>query len=333
MTRVSKAQNKSPFSIRTSLLRALDHVWLAQPERVRVRVPAAQRGRARATIAGARSLIEAARRAESSEAQQGLAQRALRELLTLVAELIRDTDDARSVVSIGAARVEPTLRSERLVHALSDAHRPAEAIPPAHDSAIFELCDWVIGLVEYHSNREKRVRKVASWLVLGAATAALFYELLSPQNLAHGRKVTASSICDLTPPARYHEPRLSRVVDGNHYGAPAVNANWGQASFALCTSVEVHPWVKVDLGTQHRLSSATVYGRADCCWDDQLPVSIQVSSDDRHYETVETTRTPFTADFPWRASLDGRRARYVRLYSSVSRVRSVVVSEIEVYGR
>lgn len=124
------------------------------------------------------------------------------------------------------------------------------------------------------------------------------------------------------------------MVDGESREGPGVGAREGESTFALCTELEVHPWVQIDLGTQRRVDLARVFGRADCCWgDNDLPLSLQLSADGNTFETIAVRNEPFSSEDPWRVAVGGRVARFVRLYGETSERKNMVLSEVEVIGR
>lgn len=180
------------------------------------------------------------------------------------------------------------------------------------------------GSVQSTTRRELVARR---WLrraaLIGAACLALWL-VVRPKNLALGKSVAASSVCAWTPQAPLGRERLYRVVDGVET----------EQSFALCTNDEKDPWLTVDLASSRRVDRVVVYPRADCCYGQlELPLSLQLSDDNQHFETVETTNTPAIPESPWRFSVSGRRARYVRLISHDQTARHIVISEFEIFGR
>src|SRR5205085_774792 len=135
--------------------------------------------------------------------------------------------------------------------------------------------------------------------------------LFGRRNLARGKHVTSSSLCSSQPPAPAGQDRLSRLVDRVTVEGALAAIAWGHGTFAVCTATEVHPWITIDLGAEHSVSSVVVHPRADCCWGrDDTPLDIQLSLEDGSFTTVATRRQPFTDDFPLSASFATRRARY-----------------------
>jgi hypothetical protein len=319
------------------VLRAVDTVWLRQPAELRIRVPAALRGQVRSDLDRSRLLLDAARSSGRGVARDELAAAALRGFLAVVGRVTESSSGDSTAVRAGATYVETTLRSDALRAAFtaSASFDGRIALDDVGFRRLSYLCEWIEALLDHRSDREHRLRRWAPWAVLAMVPLVTVRIAFGARNLARGKPVSASSIGARTPDGRLGEGELSRVVDGVHLEGPAVGKNnpWHETAFALSTNQEVHPWVTVDLGAPRTLSEAVIYGRSDCCWLSDLPLSIQLSSDNARFVTVATRTTPFTTEFPWRASLGGRRARYVRLYAEGADEQRVVVSELEVYGR
>jgi hypothetical protein len=190
--------------------------------------------------------------------------------------------------------------------------------------ALVRLFTWLERHIESRTPRELLVSRWSCWAGVAALPLAVAWWALSPRNLALARQVSASSICQHTPEPPLGKPALYRVVDGRE----------AEQRFAVCTNLERHPWVQVDLGGLHRIDRVVIYPRTDCCYGElELPLTLQVSADGKHFESVGASATPATAEFPWRFALRGSRARYVRVTSESAEARHVVLGEIEVYGR
>lgn len=299
------------------LERALSLVWLPQPHAVRIRVDPSRRAEIRADVERARSLKRGARNSSSSEIRAALLREALRNLLVAAARAEGSDALGVSLLRQGVLLVEPTLRSDAERDAL---HRCADERPSVDDRdfpVLWEVCEWVDALIDNRSERElwltRRLPWVVGVLVLLVGTVAVLHS----KNLALEKPVTASSECK--------PQNLSTVVDGIRIE---------RTGFAICTATQVQPWVMVDLQTERDVSEVVVYNRMDCCWGvDDLPLSIQVSSNAEDFTTVAVRKKPFTGEFPWRVRLDGRRARYVRLFNEATTPKNIVISEIEVHGR
>jgi hypothetical protein len=185
-----------------------------------------------------------------------------------------------------------------------------------------ELFAWLERHVEVRTEREIRLSRWQRCGSLALACAGVLWAFTSTKNVARGKLVSASSVCGYTPATPLGRPNLDRVVDGRRR----------EASFAVCTEVEKKPWVAVDLEQSHALTEVVVYPRTDCCFGElELPIGIEVSNDNQHFEFVGKKSVPATTDTPWRFALRGRSARYVRVSTDSKEPSQVVISEVEIY--
>ncbi|HET7540965.1 MAG TPA: discoidin domain-containing protein [Polyangiaceae bacterium] len=237
-------------------------------------------------------------------------------------------------------RVQLARQAVRELHALRSKSRRERRVPSRHQATIAGLASqsserpneyetladafaWLERQIDTRTPRERIVNRAFGHALLAAALATGGYWAFSSKNLALGKEVTASSICDLTPQPPLGQSRLQRLVDGRPK----------EQGFAICTELEVHPWVTVDLAREARIDRVVVFPRNDCCYgDDELPIQIELSGNNRDFEVVGSSDRPATADFPWRFAIQGRRARYVRITSPANEKRHIVIGEIEVYG-
>lgn len=189
-------------------------------------------------------------------------------------------------------------------------------------------------MLDVRSARQVRVERWALRGVLAAAILAALWAFARDKNLALHRPVTASSICGLTPAPALGKPPLSRVVDGVEVENGLASIMSAHGTFAVCTEVQSHPWIAVDLGAPRTIRKVEVYNRADCCWGmDDIPLALQISLDNQTFKTVATRTHPFTDDFPWRVKVSGEKARFVRLWNPSEAPKNIVISELKVYGR
>lgn len=153
--------------------------------------------------------------------------------------------------------------------------------------------------------------------------ALLAIRLLTPANLARGKLVTQSSAWPGAPPS-------SVLVDGKTDGSHGPGSAGGPDY--LHTAKDGAPWAMVDLGKPYRVRRVKIYNRNDSNFDDGLPLSLELSEDGKTFATVAERTTHFGAtifDPPWEVTVDGRRARFVRV-----RARDyLALSEVEVFGR
>jgi F5/8 type C domain len=327
--------NRAGRVARQVLTRALEGVWLRQPTTLRVRVIPSKRVEVRAALARVRARLQLARAAGLDQRLESTSQ-ALRALLAIAASAESEAVLAESeAVERGAERVRATLREgprADLVSRFLDGRIP---LPRDHETTarLADLYRWTVWLIDLESERERRLRRLL--LRAGAAVAVVVaaYAAFSDRNLARGSAVTASSIAGFTPAPLPDRDRLSRLVDGATVERGVPGAESVHGLYAAGTEQQIHPWFTVDLGRTRIISEVVVYNRSDCCWGTaDIPLALQVSDDNVSFLTVATRRVPFTDDFPWRQSVHGRTARYVRLWNPSDTPKNMVFSEIEIYG-
>jgi hypothetical protein len=199
--------------------------------------------------------------------------------------------------------------------------------PPASDLEYERLAQafaWVESRVETRTPREVRFYRWVRLATLVGLCAAGIALSTSPRNVAYHRPVIASSYCSSMPLPRTIEEKVSGVVDGVAM----------ERRFGLCTDAEVHPWVTIDLERTYAISQVVVYDRSDCCWNaSNVPLSVQLSTDNQHFGTVGTMKESFPPSLPWKLTVMGHPARYVRLIVASNQPKDIVISEVEVYGR
>lgn len=131
-------------------------------------------------------------------------------------------------------------------------------------------------------------------------------------NLARKAQVSASST--------NFDTTAAGAIDGFRYG-----------QLGFHSGVEGSPWLALDLGGPRVIARVQVYGRGDCCFDQSVPLALEVSDDGIEYRVLWTRRKPFTQYEPWIFEpRDELRARFVRLRSKGKQ--PLVLSEVEVYG-
>lgn len=314
--------------------RGIDTICIREPDSLRLRVPAALRLAVRRDLAWARARLREARNAGPGARGDEAALRSFRMLLFIVGTVSTGRAlDPEDAIAAGAALVRT--RAQRMtdrVLSLARGSSPAEPLAQSELRELILVCERTDALIDLRSDRARRLQRQMTWIALILTVTIVARAALGPSNLARDGEVTASSVCSVTPPPPSFGSKLGRVVDGVHFEGPGPGEEYGQTSFAVCTEVEMHPWVQLDLHREHVLTRARIWGRSDCCWGDELPLALQVSSDGRHFESVAVTETPLTAASAWNISLGGRKARYVRLYNTSNVLRSITLSELEVDG-
>jgi hypothetical protein len=79
------------------------------------------------------------------------------------------------------------------------------------------------------------------------------------------------------------------------------------------------------------LERVEAYGRADCCFDQSVPLAFEVSLDGKKYRRISERTELFTQSNPWVIPGQGEIARFVRFRTL--RKTYLVLAEVEVYGR
>ncbi|MEO6602425.1 MAG: discoidin domain-containing protein [Polyangiaceae bacterium] len=143
-------------------------------------------------------------------------------------------------------------------------------------------------------------------VVLAAITAWAF----PPVDLALNKPVRASSHAYDTLP--------EGAVDGIRYG-----------QLGFHSGNDATPWLIVDLGRVTTFREVKVVGRAECCYDQAIPLAVEVSQDGQAFSEIARRTEPFTQYEPWVVHPGPTQARYIRLRTL--RHSYLVLSELEVY--
>lgn len=164
---------------------------------------------------------------------------------------------------------------------------------------------------------EASLRATRRWrvgmAVVGLLCAALAYPLwrICPTNVALNKLVTASPADKGTLP--------SAVVDDRLYGA-----------YGFFSQRQQGPWVLIDLGRTYAITDAEVYGRRDCCYDESVPLTFELSDDGKVFRTVRTLNAPSTLLKTWIIAAIDDSARFVRLRTLKNA--PLVLTEVVVNG-
>ncbi len=160
-------------------------------------------------------------------------------------------------------------------------------------------------------------RRFAAFAMVGAAVVLAQYRhsverWLGPPNLALHAQVTSS-------PWDAGKPPPANVTNGDlDYDG------------AFETMADQHPWILIDLGRVTPIKTIVTYNRYDGYQDEVLPLTVELSSDGEDFDRVSTRRRIFSQWFPWRLSLGGREARYVRYTGAGNGF--ISIAECEVYA-
>lgn len=197
---------------------------------------------------------------------------------------------------------------------LIDALDPAEALSATED--LDRLIESALAVLDRPTEQQRSVQRFLRFSLLGVVVllsivAAIAWFRRLP-NLALGRHVAASSVAFDTIP--------QRAIDGVRYGRLGFHSN-GPGS----------EWWSVDLGRAYSLNRVEAYGRADCCFDQSVPLAFETSLDGNNYKEVASRTAFFSQSDPWVIPGHGLAARFIRFRTL--RATHLVLAEVEVYGR
>jgi hypothetical protein len=267
---------------------------------------------ARACVEAARARLKPARRfADSGETIAALV--LYSDATRLLWSALRDQLKKES----GAAR--PELERQAALFSGADpsvVDRMSVEVAAAAVQDLDRLTTWALALLDRPSERQRPVQRLVWFSGLGLVllvfivTAVVW--LRRPRNLALGRPVASSSVAFGTTP--------EGAVDGVRYG-------W----LGFHSGGEESEWWSVDLGRAYALDRVEAYGRADCCFDQSVPLGFEVSLDGETYRSAAERSEEFSQFDPWVIPGDNLVARFIRFRTL--RKTFLVLGEVEVYGR
>jgi hypothetical protein len=147
---------------------------------------------------------------------------------------------------------------------------------------------------------------------LGILAGCVFL-IFQAENLAEGKPVRASSQFPGTP------------------GAQGITNGKVEHTFGVHTQIQDKPWVELDLLNLTSVTKVKVYNRGDGWFDENLPLTLEVSTDGAHFTEVARRIQPFRNDKPWIWKSKGTPARQIRV--SLPRHGYIALAEIEVFGK
>lgn len=161
------------------------------------------------------------------------------------------------------------------------------------------------------AERRRELRKLAAGSALLSLTilGALLWSLTRPSNLALRRPVSAT--------AAGFQTEAAEAVDGVRFGEVGFHSQTDAA------------WLQVDLEAERPIHRVEIYGRADCCFDQSIPLIIEGSRDGASYFTLGRLDQPFRPFRPSVLPVKATRLRYLRLRPQGRAF--LVVAEVEVY--
>jgi F5/8 type C domain len=161
--------------------------------------------------------------------------------------------------------------------------------------------------------RERLARQAIAALLACALLVTLVVRWARPANLALHRPVQS------TPTA--YQTTAEGAVDGEKNGA-----------FGFHSQDVDSPQLTIDLEKPRHIVEVKVFGRGDCCFDQSVPLVLEVSSDGTSFRQLSERTSPFSESDPWIVETGApENARFVRLRGKHHGV--LVLSEVEVYGK
>jgi hypothetical protein len=168
--------------------------------------------------------------------------------------------------------------------------------------------------IEIRSLRRLRVERQLRLGVLAVLVLVLLFQLgkwiLAPKNLARHATVSASS-------QRPGFPLASTLVNGSI-----------ESGSGFATNDEADPWVVIDLGAPHPVSTIKIYNRGDAYFDGSLPIRVERSEDGVEYLPVGTHTKSFSQSSPATLTVGRAATRYVRVHGRPGG--NLCVTEIEI---
>jgi hypothetical protein len=158
----------------------------------------------------------------------------------------------------------------------------------------------------------RTLRRWAAATLLTAALAGIAFWALSPRNIALHKPATGSS--------RAFDTTAAGAVDGHRYG-----------QLGFHSEADESPWLSIDLGQTYAIQRIKAYGRADCCYDQSVPLAAELSDDGVSFHQIAERKDAFSQFEPWVIEPTSATARFVRLRTL--RRSYLVLSEVEVYGK
>jgi hypothetical protein len=175
--------------------------------------------------------------------------------------------------------------------------------------------EWTASLVDPVSMQMLKatsvLRLLSAVLVVVLPLAWVGAKIFAPKNYALRKPATSSSTAYGTSP--------DGAVDG------------AQGAYGFHSGMEDMPWWAVDLTHPMTVTRIVVYGRGDCCYDQSIPLDLEVSDDGTTYRKIAERTDEFSASNPWVVKPDSLVTRLIRLRAQRHAV--LVLNEVEVNGR
>jgi hypothetical protein len=288
---------------------------LRDAERIACSFAPEQRATVREQRRRARAYLRAARRVASPDVALSMLDVALPAALASAhaahASVGAPFDEQAELASLAQKKVLP----ESAARALEDRERASEREFAAKEELrerIDDIVTRVLASVEHRTPLEVRALRYGRVAALVLVAALCAEHVARTRWLVHDvalHKPVMHTALKVVP------PEAEGVVDGTTRG-----------TFGIHTMSDAHAFVTVDLQRAYDIREVRVYNRGDGWFDDILPLTLSVSTDNATFHEVATRTTHFDV---WSVDLRGMSARYVR----VSNTSYIALNEIEVYAR
>jgi|HubBroStandDraft_6_1064221.scaffolds.fasta_scaffold50829_2 hypothetical protein len=199
-----------------------------------------------------------------------------------------------------------------LTHEALDVNRGMPEQGGRTRDALDASARWLSTLIDVRLPRDVRTARLVRVAAAAVLLGYLVIRLMTPTNVALHKPVTASGVAFGTSP--------SGAVDGDKKG-----------TFGFHSDVQDAPWLCVDLERPFKITKIRVLGRGDCCFDQSIPLVLEVSSDGATYQKLAERTEAFSQADPWVVEPGTTVARFVRLRTE--RLSALVLSEVEIFGR
>jgi hypothetical protein len=140
--------------------------------------------------------------------------------------------------------------------------------------------------------------------------------------------VVAVSIARTPANVALHKPVNATAAAYDTTAAGAVDGELGR--FGYHSQENDSPFLTVDLQKPTKITKVSVFGRGDCCFDQSVPLDLEISDDGSSFRSIGQRTTGFSSSSPWVVEVSPVVTRYVSVRAKHHGV--LVLGEVEVYG-
>jgi hypothetical protein len=211
-------------------------------------------------------------------------------------EVVRETLVSKDPLALD--RLSPQQAARRSAALAATLHRLARFIEPRGPQEV---------------KRARWTRLASAAALAGLVPLAIVAQLTRATNFALHRPAQS------TPTA--YGTTVEGAVDGELDGR-----------FGFHTQEDDSPQLTIDLQKPRAVATIKVFGRGDCCFDQSVPLVLEISIDGTSFRPLSERTTEFSQSDPWIVKVGhGVTARFVRL--RVKHHGVLVLGEVAVYGK